>query len=154
MKLFVQVTDQPIPNELAKDIYSPADHHGGEVVFRGLVRNINHGRTVTALSYDSFVPLAEQTLRDIAAEISEKWGDDLNIAAIHRTGRLEIGDCAVVVVVSSKHRQEAYWASQYMIEQLKVRAPLWKKEHYIDGESEWLQGHALCGHSHDGHSHA
>lgn len=147
MKLFVQVTDREIPLTLAHSIYQPDVSHGAEVVFRGLVRNVNHGKKVTALSYDSFVPLAEQTLREIAKEAEAKWGSDMHIVAIHRTGRLEIGDCAVVVIVSSKHRQEAYLTSQYMIEELKVRAPIWKKEHYIDGESEWLQGHALCGHT-------
>lgn len=145
--IFCQVTSQEIPAALPTEIYRPKDAHGGEVVFRGLVRNTNHGRRVQALSYDSFVPLAEQTLREICKEAQGKWGEDLEFAVIHRTGRLEIGDCAVVAAVSSKHRQEAFEACQYVIEELKVRAPIWKKEHYEDGESEWLQGHALCGHT-------
>ncbi len=158
MKVFVQVTDQEIPDVLPTEIFSPESSHGGEVVFRGLVRNVNHGRQVSALSYDSFVPLAEATLREIAAEAGSRWGEELCFAVIHRTGRLEIGEAAVVVAVSSKHRQEAFAACEYMIAELKMRAPIWKKEHYFDGESEWLQGHALCGHDRahghvHGHSH-
>lgn len=148
MRLHVEVTDKEIT---AKHEADPP--HGGEVIFRGLVRNTNHGRKVTALSYDSFVPLAEQTLKTIAQEASAKWGDDMNMTIVHRTGHLQIGDEAVIVVVSSKHRQEAFDACQYIIEELKVRAPIWKKEHYIDGESEWLQGHALCGHTRKQHAH-
>lgn len=149
--IYVEVTESPIPPTLSEDIYKPHESHGGEVVFRGLVRNINHSKTVTALSYDSFVPLAEETLKAIAIEAKNRWGQDLRFAVIHRTGRLEIGETAVVVAVSSKHRQEAFEACQYVIEELKMRAPIWKKEHYLDGESEWLQGHALCGHSHHKH---
>jgi molybdopterin synthase catalytic subunit len=158
-QIFVQVTDQPIPTVLPAASYSPLQSHGGEVTFRGLIRDFNQGRQVVALSYDSFAPLAEATLREIAQEAQAQWGQDLCITAIHRTGRLELGDCAVVVSVSAPHRYEAYMASQHVIENLKTRAAIWKKEHYVDGDSQWLQGHALCQHAktergHDHGSHA
>ena len=154
--IYVEITDQPIPHELSPEKYQPLKRHGGEVTFRGLIRDFNQGRNVTALSYDSFAPLAEATLREIAREAQAKWGPDLCITVIHRTGRLQLGECAVVVMVSAPHRHEAYLASQHVIENLKTRAAIWKKEHYIDGDSEWLQGHALCQHGHpstEGHPH-
>ena len=130
--------------------------HGAEVVFFGKVRNLNHGRKVHALSYDVFVPLAVQTLREIAREAQDRWGEGINVAVIHRSGRLDIGDVAVIVAVSSAHRHECYETSRYVIENLKTRAPIWKKEHYEGSESQWLQGHALCGHAgiepHTGHT--
>jgi molybdopterin synthase catalytic subunit len=112
------------------------------------VRNENQGRKVKALSYDSFVPLAEETLKQIARESQQRWGLDLNISVLHRVGKLDLNERAVVLAISSRHRAEAYKASQYIISELKKRAPIWKKEHYFDGDSEWLQGHALCGHDH------
>ena len=101
-----------------------------------------------AVSYDAFVPLAEQILKEIADEACKQWGEDLRIFIQHRTGRLEPGEVSVAIGVSSMHRNESYLASRYIIEQIKVRAPIWKKEHYENGETEWLKGHALCQHAH------
>lgn len=147
-RIHVDIWDHALPKVLPPDLYEPLPSHGGEVFFFGRVRNHNQGRVVSALSYDAFVPLAKETLLVIAREAQARWGEDLCVTAIHRTGKLVLGEDAVVVAVSARHRQEAYLASQYVIEELKHRAPLWKKEHYVDGDSEWLQGHALCGHSH------
>jgi molybdopterin synthase catalytic subunit len=119
--------------------------HGAEILFLGVVRDINLGRSVTAVAYDAFPPLAEKTLATIASEAKEKWGD-LQIAIFHRTGKLSVGEVSLAIAVSSKHRDESYQASRYVIEEIKERAPIWKKEFYTDGESEWLKGHALCQH--------
>jgi molybdopterin synthase catalytic subunit len=121
--------------------------HGAEVSFFGIIRELNQGRKVRAVSYDIFVPLAEATFREIAQEALSKCGDSLRLLLIHRKGRLEVGEVAVAVVVSGPHRGETYEASRLIIEAIKHRAPIWKKEHYEDGESEWVQGHALCQHS-------
>lgn len=136
-----------------EELLQPHELHGGENIFLGRVRKHNQGRIVETLSYDSFAPLCEKIFRDMAQEAQDRWGRDMHILILHRVGRLVIGDTAVIIAVSSKHRDESYQASRYIIENLKQRAPIWKKEHYIDGESEWLQGHALCGHNHD-HSHS
>lgn len=145
--IHVDIWDEVIPSVLSRELFRPLATHGAEVIFCGRVRNLNQGRTVLTLSYDAFAPLAIKMLGEIALEARSQWGRDLVITAIHRTGTLAIGDNAVVVAVSAPHRGEAYRASQYIIEELKHRAPIWKKEHYLDGESEWLQGHALCQHA-------
>ncbi len=121
-------------------------NHGAKLVFTGVVRSSNHGRQVIAVEYDIFRPLAESVFLQIKQEARTQWGQDLEISIEHVSGRLEPGQTSVVISVSSKHRDESYQASRYVIEQIKKRAPIWKKEFYVDGETEWLAGHALCQH--------
>lgn len=122
------------------------DSHGGQNVFMGIVRKNNHGREVTAVAYDAFIPLAEKTLREIIDEAAQKWPGSMRICAIHRIGTLRVGEASVLIGVSTRHRDECYQISRYLIEQLKVRVPIWKKEFYTNGETEWLKGHSLCAH--------
>jgi molybdopterin synthase catalytic subunit len=143
----VRVSDAVIKLEEAlRELDDPG--HGAQIIFSGVVRNSNLGRRVTGVSYDAFAPLAMRTLHDICVEAQARWGATLRFRVIHRTGLVPVGEASLLTAVSSPHRDEAYKASRYVIEQIKVRAPIWKKEHYIDGESEWLKGHALCGHAH------
>lgn len=121
--------------------------HGAQNFFFGSVRDQNAGKKVTAVSYDAFEPLAEKVLQEISHEAQLKWGNALKISIVHRTGKLFIGEISVAIGVSSMHRDESYQASRYIIEQIKKRAPIWKKEHYEYGETEWLKGHALCQHA-------
>jgi molybdopterin synthase catalytic subunit len=141
----------PRPLQLASILESLTadsdDACGAELVFSGVVRSRNHGKKVVAVSYDAFEPLALATFKEICDEARTRWGQTLRIALVHRTGRLEAGETSVIIAVASPHRAEAYEASRYVIENLKTRAPIWKKETYEDGESDWLQGHALCQHS-------
>ena len=123
-----------------------ASHCGASNTFFGIVRNVNHGRQVEAVSYDAYVPLAEKTLIDIATESQEKWSKNSTIFIQHRTGKLKVGELSVVIIVHTPHRDESFQMCRYIIEELKVRVPIWKKEFYVDGETEWLRGHALCGH--------
>lgn len=120
--------------------------HGASIHFTGAVRDHNHGKKVLAVSYDAYLPLARKELTSICSEAIAKWGETLRIAVTHRIGRLEVGDVSIVITVSAAHRDEAYLASRYIIEEIKVRVPIWKKEHYEQGETQWLRGHALCGH--------
>ena len=122
-------------------------NHGAKLIFTGVVREHNHGRHVVAVEYDAFVPLMKQVFHEIICEAKMRWGYDIEIDIDHQTGRLNVGETSVYITVSSMHRDESYQASRYVIEQIKKRAPIWKKEFYTDGESEWLQGHALCQHS-------
>lgn len=122
-----------------------ADDHGATLLFLGVVRNQNEGRAVRAVSYDAFAPLAEATFREIGTEAFARFGPALRVVVVHRAGRLEVGEVSVAVGVASPHRDEAYAASRYVIEQLKVRSPIWKQEHYADGDSGWLRGHTLRG---------
>lgn len=116
---------------------------GAQVLFWGLVRDQNEGRAVVAVSYDAFLPLAEEVLREIAAEAAERFGPSLGVAAFHRLGRLEVGEASVAIATGSPHRDAAYRASRFVIEQIKIRLPVWKREHYVDGDSAWLPGHSL-----------
>jgi molybdopterin synthase catalytic subunit len=145
-RISVALTKEPIPIETCLE-NPEGGSHGAQVVFTGMVRALNLGKQVTGVSYDAFEPLAEKVLREIAEEAREKWDPAMNILIRHRTGRLGVGETSVLIVVQTPHRAEAYEASRYIIDELKVRAPIWKQEHYLEGDSQWLRGHALCQHS-------
>jgi molybdopterin synthase catalytic subunit len=112
---------------------------GAVLLFLGTVRDHNDGRRVSGMRYDAYVEMAERVLADLAREAAERLGTH-RIAAVHRIGELSIGDISVAVAVSAPHRDSAYAASRYLIEELKARLPVWKHEHYVDGPSQWLEG--------------
>jgi molybdopterin synthase catalytic subunit len=112
---------------------------GAALLFVGVVRDHNDGRPVGHLHYDAYAGMAEQVLEEIVAEAESMWSVGA-IAVTHRIGRLEVGEASVAIAVASPHRAEAYEASRYVIEELKKRAPIWKREGYLDGDSEWLGG--------------
>ena len=109
---------------------------GGIVLFAGAVRDSDHGRGVSGLSYTAH-PSAEAELRRVAEVIAEKF-DVLGIAAVHRVGDLQIGDLAVVVAVACPHRAEAFDACRALIAELKASVPIWKHQRFADGTSEWV----------------
>jgi molybdopterin synthase catalytic subunit len=109
---------------------------GGLALFAGAVRDTDHDRGVTALSYSAH-PTAESELRRVAEAIAEKF-PVLGIAAVHRVGDLEIGDLAVVVAVACPHRAEAFDACRALIDELKASVPIWKHQRFADGDSEWV----------------
>lgn len=114
-----------------------ADAAGACVCFEGWVRDHNDGNEVRALEYEAHEGLAAKEGELILAEAIAKFRLHA-AAAVHRVGRLEIGDCAVWVGVASSHRGDAFAACRYVIDELKERLPIWKKEHYADGESGWI----------------
>lgn len=120
--------------------------HGGEAYFFGVVRELNLGRQVTKIAYDIHAPLAKTILSRIGQAALDEWGNNLKLFIAHAYGELSVNDVSVAIGVSSPHRAEAFAACRYIIEEIKHKAPIWKKEYYQDGESEWVQGHALCGH--------
>jgi molybdopterin synthase catalytic subunit len=113
------------------------DSAGAFVAFEGWVRNVNEGRSVLRLEYEAHESLAAKEAAFIIEEAKERYGI-LGAACVHRVGLLEIGDLAVWVGVSSTHRGEAFEACRYIIDEVKARLPIWKKEHYADGTSEWI----------------
>lgn len=117
---------------------------GGITQFVGKVRAINHGREVLGVSYDIFQPLALTRFAEIAAEIEQKLNTPIKLHISHAYGRLGIGDIAVVVAAGSKHRDEAFRACRMAIEAVKHSAPIWKQEHFSDGDSVWSEGCSLC----------
>jgi molybdopterin synthase catalytic subunit len=112
---------------------------GALVIFYGTVRNENEGRPVQAMTYEAHVVLAEKTLREIEVETLEKFGVR-RCRIQHRIGMLQLGEPSVLIVVRSGHRSEAYAASRYAIDEVKQRAPIWKEEHYANGDSRYLDG--------------
>lgn len=136
--LTCRITDEPI-DSAAILAAATTKRDGAALLFVGVVRDHNDGREVGHLEYSAFREMAERVLRQIAAEAAERW-DTGAIAVVHRVGRLELGEASVAIAVASPHRDAAYQTSRYIIEQLKRRAPIWKKEGYLEGESEWLPG--------------
>ncbi len=116
------------------------DDHGagGAVIFEGRVRNENEGRAVSALEYQAYAPLCHKEGERILAEARERFGV-LDAVCHHRVGRLDLGDCAVWIGVLAGHRGEAFAACRYVIDEIKVRLPIWKKEIYRDGDSGWIR---------------
>ena len=118
-----------------------ADQDGATLLFLGVVRDHNDGRSVGGVRYESYEEMAAQVLSDIVEEASGAADTD-RIAALHRIGELEVGEVSVAIAVSTPHRAEAYEASRYIIEEIKKRLPVWKKERYSDGAEEWVEGRA------------
>ncbi|MFL6576786.1 MAG: ThiF family adenylyltransferase [Povalibacter sp.] len=125
---------------------------GGYASFEGWVRNHNEGQDVTLLEYEAFESLAIKEGERIVAEAIEKFGI-IAAACVHRVGPLAIGEMAVWVGVSSRHRAEAFAACRYIIDEVKHRVPIWKKEHYITGDSGWVNCERCAVHGHDHHDH-
>ena len=115
---------------------------GGFVCFEGWVRNSNEGRAVLRLEYEAFVPLAEKEGNRILDEAMRVF-PVFDIRCVHRTGALALGDLAVWVGVSSQHRGAAFDACRFVIDEVKSRVPIWKKEHYADGDSGWVNCHTV-----------
>jgi molybdopterin synthase catalytic subunit len=111
---------------------------GAVVVFLGLVRNHNAGRSVRYLEYEAYEPLAVKAFERIAAEIQGRW-PGVGLALHHRIGRLEISEASIAIVTRSAHRADAYNANRYAIERVKQIAPIWKRE-YFDGGDVWIEG--------------
>ncbi len=110
---------------------------GATVAFTGTARDHSEGREgVTALSYEAWEEQVEPVLRSVAAEARIKWPDIRRVVVLHRTGDLVLREAAVLVVAAAPHRGEAFEAARYLIDETKVRAPIWKKEVWADGE-DW-----------------
>ena len=130
-------------------------HCGALAVFEGWIRDHNEGQEVERLEYEVYRPVAEKEGARIIDEALARFSIT-HALCIHREGLLELGDCAVVVCVSAAHRGPAFDACRYIIDQTKTRLPIWKKEHYVTGISEWVNcehcaaaGHAQGDHRHD-----
>ena len=134
----IAITDQPIVVEhVTQRVQS--DLAGGINVFIGTVRNHAGARKVLRLEYEAYGSMAEKTMREIAEEARARW-QLIGCAIVHRTGMLQIGEVAVVIAVSAPHRQATFEACQYVIDTVKERAPIWKKEFYEDGQV-WVAAH-------------
>ncbi len=145
-------------DKLRESLRDPAC--GGYTSFEGWVRNHNEGHSVSRLEYEAFEPLAVKEAERIMAEAVERFGIE-HAACAHRIGNLAIGDMAVWVGASARHRREAFLACRYIIDEVKHRVPIWKKEHYENGDSGWVNCERCAmpsehahEHDHSAHGHA
>ncbi len=113
---------------------------GGVVLFLGTVRDLTDGRTTVALDYEAYLAMAEKKLAEIEQEARRRWPIG-EIALVHRLGRLGVSEVSVAVAVSCPHRAEAFEACRYAIDRLKELVPIWKKENWADGSTEWVHPH-------------
>lgn len=127
-----KIVDRPLSlDEVITQVQSPA--RGGVVTFTGAVRDNTRGRKVVKLVYEAYAPMAEKKLAEIAAEAEKQWSSS-RVAIVHRVGTLLPGELAVVIAAAAAHRDEAFQACRHCIERLKQDVPIWKKEHFEDGE--------------------
>ena len=130
------ISSTPIDADATKKVV--ADNScGALVVFEGWIRDHNEGQAVERLEYEVYRPVAEKEGARIIEEAIARFGIE-HAVCIHREGLLELGEIAVIVCVSSAHRGEAFDACRYIIDETKSRLPIWKKEHYVSGTSEWV----------------
>jgi molybdopterin synthase catalytic subunit len=124
-----------------EEVYALADDaaNGAVVVMSGMVRNQTDGKSVVALEYQAYEPMALEIFCKIAQDIRKNWPDVNRVAIHHRIGRLEIGEISVLVAVGCPHRSEAFEACKYAIDTLKYNAPIWKKEWYNEQDYSWVR---------------
>ena len=123
------------PVVLLREIGDPS--YGAVLVFLGVVRDVNDGRSVSGIEYSAYEAMAASELQAIADEAAVRW-DTASVLIVHRLGELALEEASVAIVVAHAHRDEAYELSRWTIEELKRRVPIWKREHYADGTREWV----------------
>ena len=118
--------------------------YGASIIFNGTVRNINENKEVIGMTYDTHDELVIKSFEEIYDEVSEKLKIiDKAVFIEHIKGYVGLGETSIIVAVACKHRDQAYMLSRYIIEEIKKRSPIWKKEHYKNEQSEWLKGNPI-----------
>jgi molybdopterin synthase catalytic subunit len=133
-RVFALVSDQPL-DRAALEAFVGSHADGAVVTFEGVIRDHDHGSGVSALDYEAH-PDAEAFLRAVCEEIAASTG--LRVAAAHRIGHLVVGDVALIAAVASPHRADAFAACAHLVDLIKERTPIWKRQHLDDGVSEWV----------------
>jgi molybdopterin synthase catalytic subunit len=131
----IELTNEPID---IHHVTESVQHHsaGAVVSFLGTVREFTHGAQTEYLEYEAFTEMAIASMHELAEEVRGRF-PVLAVSIVHRTGRLDLGDVSVAIAVSCPHRAQAFDAARWLIDTLKERTPIWKKEHYSDGREEW-----------------
>ena len=130
------MSEDPIRPEELLNAGSTAE--GAVSLFVGRVRDHNAGRQVKRLHYEAYDEMAERELLGILSEAAGRW-EVGEVAAVHRIGSLELGETSLAVLVTAPHRATACEASRHIVEEIKRRLPVWKKEEYVDGQEEWVR---------------
>ncbi len=111
--------------------------NGASVLFVGTVREVNDGRPVTGMEYTAYEAMAHRELERIVGEAVDRFATD-DVVVEHRLGSVDVGEVSVAIAAAHPHRARAFDAARYVIEELKRRVPVWKREHYVDGTREWV----------------
>ena len=139
----VNIKEKKISLSEAEKIISSSDY-GASIYFTGTVRNQNNNKSVIGITYDSHDELVLKSFKEIYAEADQKLNIQNKAVFIeHAKGYLNLGETSIIIAVACKHRDEAYVLSRYIIEEIKKRSPIWKKEHYADNQSDWLKGNPI-----------
>ena len=138
----INVEDEKISSEKAKKFIT-SDKNGAESVFIGRVRNENSGKKVKAVTYDAHDKAVLKSFKTICDDAKSKFDKKAKLFVEHAKGYVPVGEISILIAVSSGHRDEAFKICRYILEEIKHKTPIWKKEHYADGKQEWLPGHSL-----------
>jgi len=126
------------------EAFIKSSSYGASIIFNGTVRNINENKEVVGITYDSHDELVLKSFEEIYKETTEKLKImDKAVFIEHVKGYVGLGETSIIIAVGCKHRDEAYELSRYIIEEIKKRSPIWKKEHYKNEQSEWLKGNPI-----------
>ena len=140
----VDIKDRKISLSDAEKFIS-SNTYGASIFFTGTVRDQNNDKNVVGITYDSHDALVIKSFQEIYNEAEKKLNiNEKSVFIEHAKGYLNLGELSIVIAVACKHRDEAYVLSRYIIEEIKKRSPIWKKEHYENEESEWLKGNPIA----------
>ena len=129
---------------LEAESFISSSKFGASIFFIGTVRNQNNNQSVVGITYDSHDELVKKSFEEIYNEADQKLNiHDKAVFIEHAKGYLNIGEISIIIAVACKHREDAYVLSRYIIEEIKKRSPIWKKEHYNNNESKWLKGNPI-----------
>ena len=139
----IDLKNEKIEVKKAEDFIS-SSKFGASIIFKGTVRNTNENKKVTGITYDSHDAMVLKSFEEIYNEVDQKLKiKDKAVYIEHAKGYLNLGEISIIIAVACPHRAEAYNLSRYIIEEIKKRSPIWKKEHYENEKSEWLKGNPL-----------
>ena len=139
----IDIKKEKIKTSVAEE-FIKSSAYGASIIFTGTVRNINENKEVIGMTYDSHDELVLKSFEEIYKETTEELKIlDKAVFIEHIKGYVGLGETSIIIAVACKHRNEAYVLSRYIIEEIKKRSPIWKKEHYKNQESEWLKGNSI-----------
>ena len=139
----IDTKDSKLSIQKAENFISSHDY-GASIFFTGTVRNQNNNKSVLGITYDSHDALVIKSFEEIYSEAEEKLNiKNKSVFIEHAKGYLNLGEISIIIAVACIHRDEAYVLSRYIIEEIKKRSPIWKKEHYTNNQSDWLKGNPI-----------
>tara|TARA_B100001564_G_scaffold253367_1_gene215465 strand:- start:182 stop:634 length:453 start_codon:yes stop_codon:yes gene_type:complete len=139
----INIKEKKISLSEAEKFISSSDY-GASIYFTGTVRNQNNNKNVIGITYDSHDALVVKSFKEIYNEVDQKLNiQNKTVFIEHAKGYLNLGEVSIIIAVACKHRDEAYSLSRYIIEEIKKRSPIWKKEHYANNQSDWLKGNPI-----------